>query len=117
MKKISNEELNILLQQEKDKYIVKVQLLEESNKYCDKQLVEKKGEIQDLKQKIDDMEKYTKWKKQEIKRKFKEEKEKLANINKDIKNELDISTTKYETQLEALKSQLEKQGEENNKKT
>jgi len=44
-----------------------------------------------------------------MKRKFNEEKERLEVLNKDFKSQLDTSAIKYNTQIETLRSELEKQ--------
>jgi len=57
------DDLHNLLQQEKDKYKSKVQVYEDGNKTYEKQLSERKDEIQDLKHKIEKTHETHKWKK------------------------------------------------------
>jgi len=98
-----------MLQQEKDKNYSKIQVLEENIKSYEKQITDKKGEMQDLKLKYEQMETHSKWKRKELKRKFNEEKDKLDAINKDMKSQLDVCTSKYEAQIETMKSNIDQQ--------
>jgi len=102
-------ELQNMLQQEKDKNYSKIQVLEENIKSYEKQITDKKGEMQDLKLKYEQMETHSKWKRKELKRKFNEEKDKLDAINKDMKSQLDVCTSKYEAQIETMKSNIDQQ--------